>query len=103
MQGLEELRVKESDRLAVVAESLAACGVDLEEGPDYLKVTGDGTPAQGGGFIKSRLDHRIAMSFIVFGLAAQQPVTIDDASPIDTSFPGFIDLMNGLGATIEVG
>lgn len=101
MQGLEELRVKESDRLAVVAESLVACGVELEEGADYLKVTGDGTPAQGGGLIKSRLDHRIAMSFIVFGLAAQQPVIIDDASPIDTSFPGFMDLMNGLGANIK--
>ncbi|WP_419797887.1 MAG: 3-phosphoshikimate 1-carboxyvinyltransferase [Terasakiella sp.] len=101
MNGLEELRVKESDRLAVVAESLAACGVDLEEGDDYLVVNGNGSPAQGGGEIKSRLDHRIAMSFIVFGMASVQPVRIDDASPIDTSFPGFNDLMNGLGANIQ--
>lgn len=101
MNGLEELRVKESDRLAVVAESLAACGVDLEEGEDYLVVNGDGSPAQGGGEIQSRLDHRIAMSFIVFGMASVQPVRIDDASPIDTSFPGFNDLMNGLGAKIQ--
>ncbi len=101
MNGLEELRVKESDRLAVVAESLAACGVDLEEGEDYLVVNGNGTPAQGGGEIQSRLDHRIAMSFIVFGMASVQPVRIDDASPIDTSFPGFNDLMNGLGANIQ--
>lgn len=101
MNGLEELRVKESDRLAVVAESLAACGVDLEEGEDYLVVNGDGSPAQGGGEIQSRLDHRIAMSFIVFGMASVQPVRIDDASPIDTSFPGFNDLMNGLGAKVQ--
>jgi len=101
MNGLEELRVKESDRLAVVAESLSACGVDLEEGDDYLVVKGDGTAAKGGGLIKSRLDHRIAMSFIVFGMAARKPVHIDDAAPIDTSFPGFSDLMNGLGAMIE--
>jgi len=101
MNGLEELRVKESDRLAVVAESLAACGVDLEEGDDYLVVKGNGSPAQGGGEIQSRLDHRIAMSFIVFGMASVQPVRIDDASPIDTSFPGFNDLMNGLGAKIQ--
>ncbi|WP_135074990.1 3-phosphoshikimate 1-carboxyvinyltransferase [Terasakiella sp. SH-1] len=101
MEGLEELRVKESDRLAVVVESLKACGVDVEEGEDFMIVKADGQPALGGGEIKSRLDHRIAMSFIVFGLASQKPVTIDDASPIDTSFPGFIDLMNGLGAKIS--
>lgn len=101
MNGLAELRVKESDRLAVVAESLKACGVDVEEGEDYLVVNANGEPAIGGGQIKSRLDHRIAMSFIVFGMAAQNPVSIDDGSPIDTSFPGFIDLMNGLGAQID--
>jgi 3-phosphoshikimate 1-carboxyvinyltransferase len=101
MQGLEELRVKESDRLAVVAESLKACGVDLVEGEDSLTVTGTGAPALGGGEIKSRLDHRIAMSFIVFGMASQKPVKIDDGRPIDTSFPGFSELMNGLGAKIS--
>lgn len=100
MEGLEELRVKESDRLGVVAESLKACGVDLVEGKDTLSVTGTGKPALGGGHIKSRLDHRIAMSFIVFGMASEKPVEIDDASPIDTSFPGFTGLMNGMGANI---
>ncbi len=101
MEGLEELRVKESDRLAVVVESLKACGVDVVEGEDFMTVNGNGEPALGGGEIKSRLDHRIAMSFIVFGLASKQPVKIDDGSPIDTSFPGFSDLMNGLGANIS--
>ncbi|SCA56118.1 3-phosphoshikimate 1-carboxyvinyltransferase [Candidatus Terasakiella magnetica] len=101
MEGLEELRVKESDRLAVVVESLKACGVDVTEGEDFMIVNATGEAALGGGEIKSRLDHRIAMSFIVFGLASQKPVTIDDGSPIDTSFPGFIDLMNGLGAKIS--
>ncbi len=101
MQGLEELRVKESDRLAVVAESLKACGVEVEEGEAELKVFGTGEAAKGGGLIKSRLDHRIAMSFIVFGLAAREAVQIDDASPIDTSFPGFIEMMNALGAKIS--
>ncbi len=101
MEGLEELRVKESDRLAVVVESLKACGVDVEEGENSMTVVGTGEPALGGGEIKSRLDHRIAMSFIVFGMASQKPVSIDDGAPIDTSFPGFSDLMNGLGAKIE--
>ena len=101
MDGLEELRVKESDRLSVVAESLKACGVEIEEGEASLRVTGTGKAAKGGALIKSRLDHRIAMSFIVFGLASQEAVQIDDASPIETSFPGFIEMMNGLGAKIE--
>jgi len=101
MEGLEELRVKESDRLAVVVESLKACGVDVVEGEDTMTVNGTGELALGGGEIKSRLDHRIAMSFIVFGMASQKPVIIDDGSPIDTSFPGFTSLMNGLGANIS--
>lgn len=101
MEGLAELRVKESDRLAVVAESLKACGVDYIEGKDSLSVTGTGQPALGGGEIQSRLDHRIAMTFIVLGMASQKPVKIDDGSPIDTSFPGFADLMNGMGAKIS--
>ncbi len=103
MRGLSELRVKESDRLAAVARGLAACGVAVEEGADSLVVHGIGGRPRGGARIATNLDHRIAMSFLVLGLAAEQPVTVDDASPIDTSFPGFVDLMTALGARIAPG
>ncbi len=103
MQGLGELRVKESDRLASTAAGLAACGVEVEEGPDRLVVQGHGGRVPGGNRapIATRLDHRIAMSFLVLGLAAERPVTIDDGRPIDTSFPGFATVMAGLGARLE--
>jgi 3-phosphoshikimate 1-carboxyvinyltransferase len=107
MTGLGELRVKESDRLAAMARGLAACGVEVEEGEDSLVVHGQGGPGggrpPGGAAIETGLDHRIAMSFLVLGLAAQRPVTIDDAAPIETSFPGFASLMTALGAKIEAG
>ncbi len=103
MEGLGELRVKESDRLALVARGLAACGVAVEEGPDSLTVHGTGTAPQGGATVESALDHRIAMSFLVLGLASQQPVTIDDAAPIATSFPDFAAAMTGLGARVTAG
>ncbi len=101
MRGIAELRVKESDRIDAVARGLEACGVAIEEGPDFLIVHGrgaDGVP--GGATVESRLDHRIAMSFLCLGLAARAPITVDDAGPIATSFPGFVDLMRGLGAEI---
>jgi len=98
MQGLGELRVKESDRLAAVARGLAACGVAVEEGPDSLTVHGTGAPPRGGAMVASELDHRIAMSFLVLGLASERPVTIDDDAPIETSFPGFAAAMAGIGA-----
>jgi 3-phosphoshikimate 1-carboxyvinyltransferase len=101
MRGLSELRVKESDRLGAVARGLAACGVAVDVDGDDLIVTGTGTPPAGGGTIAANLDHRIAMAFLVMGLGTRQPVQVDDISPIATSFPGFIDLMRGLGATIE--
>ena len=103
MQGLGELRVKESDRLASMAAGLAACGVEVEEGEDSLIVRGCGGRVPGGNAapIATRLDHRIAMSFLVLGLAAERPVVIDDGRPIDTSFPGFAALMAGLGARLE--
>ena len=101
MRGLGELRVKESDRLAAMARGLAACGVQVEEGEDSLTVHGSGGPVPGGGAIETDLDHRIAMAFLVLGAAAKQPVIIDDGGPIETSFPGFDMLMNGLGASIE--
>ena len=102
MAGLDELRVKESDRLAAVARGLEANGVACTEGPDWLKVTGrpDGA-GLGGGVVETHLDHRIAMSFLVMGLASQHPVRVDDASPIATSFPEFEGLMRRLGADIE--
>jgi 3-phosphoshikimate 1-carboxyvinyltransferase len=100
MRGLAELRVKESDRLAAIAEGLAACGADVRIDGETLIVEGKGGKLRGGAAIAARLDHRIAMAFLVLGLAAERPTTIDDASPIDTSFPGFADLMNGLGARL---
>jgi 3-phosphoshikimate 1-carboxyvinyltransferase len=99
MLGLAELRAKESDRLSSVAAGLAANGVKHEMGADNLVVHGGTVP--GGGLVKTHLDHRIAMSFLVLGLGAKEPVAIDDGSPIDTSFPGFAKLMGGLGAKIE--
>jgi 3-phosphoshikimate 1-carboxyvinyltransferase len=101
MFGLAELRAKESDRLSSVAAGLAANGVKHEMGADSLTVQGDGKPPAGGGLVKTHFDHRIAMSFLVLGLAAREAVAVDDGSPIDTSFPGFADLMNALGARIE--
>lgn len=103
MRGLGELRVKESDRLAVVARGLAACGVVVEEGPDSLTVHGTGAAPRGGGVIASELDHRIAMSFLALGLASERPVTIDDVAPIETSFPGFTTALAGLGARFAAG
>jgi 3-phosphoshikimate 1-carboxyvinyltransferase len=100
MRGLAELRVKESDRLAAIAEGLSRCGVKVETGPDSLTVEGRGAPPKGGARIATRLDHRIAMAFLVLGIGAKEPVTVDDAAPIETSFPGFAALMNGLGAEI---
>ena len=99
MRGLGELRVKESDRIAMMAKGLKACGVKVEELPDGLIVEG-GRPA-GGARVETEMDHRIAMSFLVMGLATREPVGIDDAAMIDTSFPGFIALMNSLGARID--
>ena len=101
MLGLAELRAKESDRLSSVAAGLSANGVRHEMGADFLVVEGSGKPPAGGGLVQTHLDHRIAMAFLVLGLAARDPVAVDDGSPIDTSFPGFAGLMNGLGARIE--
>lgn len=100
MTGLEELRVKESDRLLMVAEGLKACGVNLEMGEDSLIIHGTGNPPKGGATIATALDHRIAMSFLVLGAVSDAPITINDAAPIQTSFPTFIDLMNDLGCAI---
>ena len=100
MQGLHELRVKESDRLAAVAAGLKANGVAHETGDDWLEVTGGSNPA-GGGTVVTHLDHRIAMAFLVMGLASDEPVTVDDGNVMATSFPGFRAFMEGLGARFE--
>lgn len=100
--GLEEMRVKESDRIAVMAEGLKANGVELVEFEDGLEIKGMGGKVPGGGTVETHLDHRIAMSFSVLGQMAEHPIIIDDASPIQTSFPTFIDLMTGLGAGLEL-
>ena len=102
MRGAAELRVKESDRIRAMARGLAALGVEVEEVEDGLIVTGAAGPppplADGDVVLETDHDHRIAMSFLVFGCAARGAVTIDDARPIDTSFPGFTAVMNALGA-----
>ncbi len=100
MRGLEELRVKESDRLSAIAAGLKACGVKIEELKDGLIVHGGGS-VPGGGMVATHMDHRIAMSFLVMGLAAKNPVRVDDGAMIATSFPNFSTLMRGLGANIE--
>ncbi|TZG27958.1 3-phosphoshikimate 1-carboxyvinyltransferase [Sphingomonas montanisoli] len=100
-RGLEELRVKESDRIAVMAEGLRAIGARVEELEDGLIIDGTGgEKLPGGATIAARLDHRIAMSFAVAGLASKGDVMIDDMAPVATSFPGFVNLMTALGAEI---
>lgn len=102
MPGVKELRVKESDRIDAMAVGLRACGATVEEGEDWWTVYGMGPGGlPGGATAEARLDHRIAMSFLVAGLAAQKPVTVDDAGPIATSFPIFEPLMRELGAKLD--
>ena len=100
MEGIGELRVKECDRLAVVSDGLLANNVAVRSGSDWMEVDGAGQ-VKGGGFVKTAMDHRIAMSFMVLGLCTQEPVSVDDGNIIATSFPEFEDLMNGLGCKIS--
>jgi 3-phosphoshikimate 1-carboxyvinyltransferase len=100
MRGLKELRVKESDRLVAVAAGLRANGVAVEIDGDDLIVHGTGKVA-GGGLVATHMDHRIAMAFLVMGLGADKPVRIDDGSFIATSFPGFVPMLQGLGADLS--
>ncbi len=105
MHGLEELRVKESDRLQAIIDGLEANGVNISLNGDTLIVHGTGGKAiQGGGYVATHFDHRIAMSFLVLGMAGnvKEPVTVDDTRAIATSFPDFIELMNDLGANLTV-
>lgn len=96
-RGAHELRVKESDRIATMAEALAACGIALEEFDDGLAITGTGgDPIPGNARVASKLDHRIAMSMVVAGLAARAPITIDDIAPVATSYPTFFVTLDDL-------
>jgi 3-phosphoshikimate 1-carboxyvinyltransferase len=99
MEGLAELKVKESDRLAATAAGLTACGVEAVVTGDDLIVRGRGA-VKGGALVETHLDHRIAMAFLTLGLGADEPITVDDVSMIGTSFPGFAGLMTGLGASL---
>ncbi len=102
MSGVKELRVKESDRIDAMAKGLRANGVAVEEGEDWWAVEGLGAGGvKGGETCATHLDHRIAMSFLILGMAARKPVSVDDGGPIVTSFPIFADLMAALGARIE--
>jgi 3-phosphoshikimate 1-carboxyvinyltransferase len=102
MKGVKELRVKESDRIDAMAKGLRAAGVEVDEGDDWWIVKGHGFGnVEGGVTVESRLDHRIAMSFMVMGMATNKPMSVDDGSPIATSFPIFESLMADLGAAIE--
>jgi 3-phosphoshikimate 1-carboxyvinyltransferase len=97
--GLAELRVKESDRIAAMAHGLRAIGARVEESPDGLIIHGSGgRPLAGGALIASQLDHRIAMSFAVAGLACVSPLTVDDMNPVTTSFPGFAAALESLAS-----
>ncbi|MCH8952142.1 MAG: 3-phosphoshikimate 1-carboxyvinyltransferase [Proteobacteria bacterium] len=105
MRGIGELRVKESDRIAATVAGLRANGIEVTEEPDGMIVHGRGPVdgrggVPGGATVATHLDHRIAMAFLVLGLASRSPVTIDDAAPIATSFPSFIAMMQSLGAEI---
>ena len=101
MRGVNELRVKESDRIAAMATGLRANGIEVQDGPDWWIVQGSGMGnVLGGARCVTHLDHRIAMSFLILGMGSQAPVTIDDGGPIATSFPIFEPLMVALGARI---
>ncbi|WP_374345863.1 3-phosphoshikimate 1-carboxyvinyltransferase [Phenylobacterium sp.] len=103
MRGIGEMRVKESDRIALMAAGLAASGVGVEEEPEALTVVGTGAgnhPVKGGARVVTKGDHRIAMSHLVMGLASDAPMSVDEPGMIATSFPGFVELMTGLGAQL---
>lgn len=100
MNGVAELRVKESDRIDAMAKGLRANGVAVDETRDSMTVHGTGRIPGGAGPVATHLDHRIAMSFMVAGLAADAEITVDDGAAIATSFPDFVPLMQGLGADL---
>jgi 3-phosphoshikimate 1-carboxyvinyltransferase len=104
MRGLDELIVKESDRLAMTVQGLSACGVVVEQEAATMKVrgaVGGNHRVRGGASVPTHGDHRIAMAHLMLGLGAEQSVSVDEPGMIATSFPGFAELMVGLGAAIE--
>ena len=101
-RGLSELRVKESDRLFGIKHFLEVNGINVEIKNDDLIIEGSPKGIKGGGTINTNLDHRIAMSSLILGLISETPVSIDDAETINTSFPGFVELMNALGTKIKL-
>jgi 3-phosphoshikimate 1-carboxyvinyltransferase len=101
MDGIGELRVKESDRIKMVYDGLIAAGVDAQEGEESLRVFGKAQKPKGGASIVTHGDHRIAMSFLILGLAAENGMKVDEPEMIGTSFPNFVELMTGLGAGFE--
>lgn len=100
IEGLAELRVKESDRLGAIIAGLAACGVSATVDGDSLRIFGRGK-VRGGARVATLGDHRIAMAFLTLGLAAEQSIEVDEAEMIGTSFPGFVEVMGSMGADIE--
>ena len=102
-EGVAELRMKESDRLSAIARGLTACDVEVKETEDSIIIIGGGKAPIGGGHILSKMDHRIAMAFLVLGMVTEKPIIVDDVDYIDTSFPGFIEVMNGLGGDLRAG
>jgi 3-phosphoshikimate 1-carboxyvinyltransferase len=100
MRGIGEMRVKESDRIALMAKALSDSGVDIEEEPEGMIVRGAGKPPRGGATVVTHGDHRIAMSNLVLGMAAERTVTVNEPEMIATSFPGFVEMMRRLGASI---
>jgi len=103
MRGIGELRVKECDRIAATVAGLRACGVEATEEPEGMIVHGRGGEVPGGATVRTHLDHRIAMAFLTMGLGTREPVAVDDASPIATSFPGFRAMMESLGGRFSEG
>ena len=101
LSGLSELRLKESDRLSAIEVGLKSCGVTANVEENDLIIEGNGDKILGGGQIKTNFDHRIAMAFLVAGMGARNPISIDDESSISTSFPGFSGLMGDIGANIR--
>ena len=103
MEGVEELRYKETDRISAIVEGLCALGIEADETKDSISITGisENESIEGGIELDSRLDHRIAMSFLCLGLVTKRPIILNNTETINSSFPSFFDQMNQIGANLE--